>query len=127
MARVRALLRRAQRTVGSGHDEPADELRVADLVVDPLRHRVSVGGNRVECTAGEFALLAVLAGAPERVFTRQQLLQLTRGQDRYITGRTIDVQVSNLRKKLEPDPRNPSRIVTVFGVGYKLTGGDGGS
>jgi DNA-binding response OmpR family regulator len=127
MARVRALLRRAQRTVVPVDDGPADELRVDDLVIDPVRHQVSVAGDPVQCTAGEFALLEVLAGAPERVFTRQQLLQLTRGQDRYITGRTIDVHVSNLRRKLETDPSKPSRIVTVFGVGYKLTGGSGGS
>jgi two-component system alkaline phosphatase synthesis response regulator PhoP len=127
MARVRALLRRAQRALVPVPVEPVDELRVDDLVVDPVRHLVSVGGDRVDCTAGEFALLEVLAGAPERVFTRQQLLQLTLGQDRYITERTIDVHVSNLRKKLEVDPRRPARIVTVFGVGYKLAGGDGGS
>jgi DNA-binding response OmpR family regulator len=125
MARVRALLRRAQREVaedGAGADR---EIRVDDLVVDPVRHLVSVGGNRIDCTAGEFTLLEVLAGAPDRVFTRQQLLQLTRGLDRYITTRTIDVHVSNLRRKLEVDPHRPSRIVTVFGVGYKLTGGGG--
>jgi DNA-binding response OmpR family regulator len=127
MARVRALLRRAQRAVVSVDAGASEELRVDDLVVDPVRHEVSVRGGRVECTAGEFELLMVLAGEPERVFTRQQLLQLTRGHDRYITERTIDVHVSNLRKKLEIDPRQPSRIVTVFGVGYKLTGGLGGA
>jgi len=127
MARVRALLRRAQRTGIPDDLGPVDKLRVDDLVVDPIRHQVSVGAILVECTAGEFALLEVLAGQPDRVFTRQQLLQLTQGQDRYITGRTIDFHVSNLRKKLEVDPRRPSRIVTVFGVGYKLTGGSGDS
>jgi len=128
MARVRALLRRARRT-GAGDVGPGsadtDEIRVDDLVVDPIRHRVLVDGRPIECTAGEFALLEILAGAPERVFSRQQLLQLTRGQDRYITGRTIDVHVSNLRKKIEVDSRRPARIVTVFGVGYKLAGGAG--
>ncbi len=103
----------------------SDELRVDDLVVDPIRHTVTVGRRPVDCTAGEFALLEVLAGEPNRVFSRRQLLQLTRGQDRYITGRTIDVHVSNLRKKLEVDPRNPARIVTVFGVGYKLAARNG--
>ncbi|GAB3252214.1 response regulator transcription factor [Kineosporia babensis] len=117
-ARVRALLRRSQRAV------VADEsLRVDDLLIDPVRHRVSVGGVRIDCTAGEFALLEVLAAEPERVFTRKQLLQMTRGQDRYITERTIDVQVSALRRKLQTDPQRRPLIVTVFGVGYKLAGG----
>jgi two-component system, OmpR family, alkaline phosphatase synthesis response regulator PhoP len=130
MARVRALLRRAQQgsaPAGAGLGPgTAGVLQVEDLLVDPLRHRVSVGGVAVACTAGEFALLEVLAEEPERVFTRKQLLQLTQGHDRYITERTIDVHVSTLRKKLETDPQRPARIVTVFGVGYKLAGGPGG-
>jgi DNA-binding response OmpR family regulator len=123
MARVRALLRRGQRAVAAQEPGSVEQWRVDDLVVDPIRHQVSVGGGVVQCTAGEFALLEVLAAEPDRVFTRQQLLQRTRGQDRYITGRTIDFHVANLRKKLETDPQRPSRIVTVFGVGYKLSGG----
>ncbi len=119
-ARVRALLRRSQRA--AVRDE---SLRVDDLVLDPVRHLVTLAGVRIDCTAGEFALLEVMATEPERVFTRKQLLQLTRGQDRYITERTIDVQVSGLRRKLQAASGNPGRrplIVTVFGVGYKLAG-----
>jgi DNA-binding response OmpR family regulator len=117
MARVRALLRRV-------HQAPAREdrvLLVGDLVVDPIRRVVEAAGQPVDCTPGEFGILATLAAQPERVFNRQQLLRRTRGFDLYITERTVDVHVMNLRKKIEPDPRRPSRLVTVFGVGYKLT------
>ncbi|GAB3874282.1 hypothetical protein GCM10029964_015990 [Kibdelosporangium lantanae] len=72
---------------------------------------------------GEFRLLETLAAQPDRVFTRAQLLEHMHGFDRYITTRTIDVHVMNLRKKVEPDPRRPVRLVTVYGVGYKLTDG----
>ncbi|MBT2401885.1 response regulator transcription factor [Streptomyces sp. ISL-100] len=118
MARVRTLLRRTHRS-----REPADDhvLRVGTLVVDPVRHEVSVGGGHIECTPGEFRILAAMAAEPERVFTRQQLLEELHGFGRYISDRTVDVHVMNLRKKTEPSPRRPVRLLTVFGIGYKLT------
>ncbi|MFF3971629.1 response regulator transcription factor [Streptomyces rubiginosohelvolus] len=121
MARVRTLLRRTRRTVAP---EPVAEdpaLRVGTLVVDPDRHEVSVGDRTVECTPGEFRILAALAAEPDRVFSRQQLLEELHGFDRYISARTVDVHVMNLRKKIERAPRRPERLLTVFGVGYKLT------
>ena len=60
---------------------------------------------------------------PERVFSRRQLLQCTRGFDRSSTERAVDVHIMNLRRKIEADPRRPVRLLTVFGVGYKLSGG----
>ncbi|MFE9699807.1 response regulator transcription factor [Streptomyces sp. NPDC006270] len=122
MARVRTLLRRTRRPAPS--PEPAAEnpvLRVGALVVDPERQEVSVGGGTVECTPGEFRILAALAAGPDRVFTRQRLLEELHGFDRYISARTVDVHVMNLRKKIERAPRRPERLLTVFGVGYKLT------
>lgn len=123
MARVRTLLRRSRRASDAGETAPVDEavLTVGALVVDPTRHVVSVGGEAVECTPGEFRILAALAAEPDRVFTRQQLLAELHGFDRYISDRTVDVHVMNLRKKIEPAPRRPARLLTVFGVGYKLT------
>lgn len=123
MARVRTLLRRSRRASDAGETTPVDEavLTVGALVVDPTRHVVSVGGEAVECTPGEFRILAALAAEPDRVFTRQQLLAELHGFDRYISDRTVDVHVMNLRKKIEPAPRRPARLLTVFGVGYKLT------
>ncbi|HEV2376515.1 MAG TPA: response regulator transcription factor [Streptosporangiaceae bacterium] len=118
MARVRALLRRAQRPLAGDR-----AWRVGALTVDSLRHEVTVEGVHADCTPAEFAILAAMAAQPDRVFTRQQLLERTRGIDHYITERTVDVHVMNLRKKFEPDPRQPVYLLTVFGVGYKLTDG----
>ncbi|PSM37258.1 DNA-binding response regulator [Streptomyces dioscori] len=140
-ARVRTLLRRNRRapdpapspaTVPAPAPAPApasgpeaapdDEvLTVGALRVDPLRHEVSVAGTPVECTPGEFRLLAAMAAEPGRVFTRARLLDELHGFDKYISGRTVDVHVMNLRKKIERVPRRPARLITVFGVGYKLT------
>ncbi|WP_229909778.1 response regulator transcription factor [Streptomyces flavofungini] len=121
MARVRTLLRRAG---GTAHLPPPDPdarvLRAGGLVVDERRHEVTVDQRRVECTPGEFELLAAMAAEPERVFTRPQLLDRIHGSSGYISARTVDVHVLNLRKKIEANPRSPQRLVTVFGVGYKL-------
>ena len=119
MARVRTLLRRTRPSVS----EPDPVMRVGSVVVDPVRHELVSDGAVIACTPGEFRLLETLAAQPDRVFTRVQLLEHMHGFDRYITSRTIDVHVMNLRKKIEPDPRRPVRLVTVYGVGYKLTDG----
>ncbi|MER5491582.1 response regulator transcription factor [Streptomyces sp. NPDC002490] len=122
MARVRTLLRRSRRP-GPGAVVPPEPpaLRVGTLTVDPARHEVHVDGEAVDCTPGEFRLLAALAAEPDRVFSRQRLLAELHGFDRYISARTVDVHVMNLRKKIERSPRRPLRLLTVFGVGYKLT------
>lgn len=115
-ARVRAILRRSRRA----RDRGEQPLRVGDLVLDLQRHEVTLYGTSVECTPAEFRLLAVLAAEPGRVFTRGQLLNHAFGTEKFITERTIDVHVMNLRRKLEHDPRRPMRLLTVYGVGYKL-------
>ncbi|WP_037687279.1 response regulator transcription factor [Streptomyces aureocirculatus] len=124
MARVRTLLRRASGGVHQPQQPPPDPdarvLRAGGLLVDERRHEVTVDGRRVECTPGEFELLAAMAAEPERVFTRPQLLDRIHGSSGYISARTVDVHVLNLRKKIEANPRTPRRLVTVFGVGYKL-------
>jgi DNA-binding response OmpR family regulator len=121
VARVRTLLRRVRPATTS----PDPVLRVGPLKVDPLRHEVTANGTPIDTTPGEFRLLAAMAAQPDRVFTREQLLENLHGVDRYITDRTIDVHVMNLRKKIEPHPGKPVHLVTVYGVGYKLTGGPG--
>jgi DNA-binding response OmpR family regulator len=123
MARVRALLRRS-RTAAAPAGPPV--LRVGALAVDPSRHEVRMGDRMIDCTPGEFALLATLAAQPGRVFSRQQLLELTRGIDHYITERTVDVHMMNLRKKIEQNPAEPVYLRTVYGVGYKLSDMPGG-
>ncbi len=115
MARVRTLLRRQR-----PRSRPDPVLRVGTIRVDPVRHEISSDGRPVDCTPGEFQLLQSMAAEPGRVFTREQLLEHLHGFDRYVTKRTVDVHIMNLRKKIEPDPRKPTRLVTVYGVGYKL-------
>ncbi|WP_073498763.1 response regulator transcription factor [Actinacidiphila paucisporea] len=126
MARVRTLLRRRRGSDGSGPgpapvDVEDEALSVGALRVDPARHEVSVGGTPVDCTPGEFRILAAMAAEPDRVFTRQRLLEELHGFEKYISDRSVDVHIMHLRKKIEPVPRRPARLLTVFGVGYKLT------
>lgn len=114
-ARVRAVLRRA------GTQPPeAEVLRVSDLVLDRAAHQVTVRGEPVALTPSEFDLLATLMSAPGRVFTRLDLLERVQGTLYEGYERTIDVHVRNLRAKIEPDPRRPRYIETVYGVGYRL-------
>ncbi len=118
MARVRTLLRRTRPATAGPSAGPL--LAVGALVVDPHRHEVTVDGERIECTPGEFRILAAMAAEPGRVFSRARLLEELHGFTRYIGDRTVDVHIMNLRKKIEPAPRRPARLLTVFGVGYKL-------
>ncbi|GAA2564541.1 response regulator transcription factor [Winogradskya consettensis] len=112
VARVRTLLRRRH----TGLPPTGRMTSVGRLVVDPGRHHVEYAGTPVDCTPGEFAILAALAGRPDQVFTRAQLLAHTKGIERHSTERTVDVHVMNLRRKLTPE-----LLVTVYGVGYKLS------
>ncbi|MER6070743.1 response regulator transcription factor [Streptomyces sp. NPDC001852] len=120
MARIRTVLRRSGRGAGTRDEDPV--VRAAGISVDPVRHEVRCDGATVDCTPAEFQILLAMAAEPERVFTRRQLLQCTRGFDRASTERAVDVHIMNLRRKIEPDPRRPARLLTVFGVGYKLSG-----
>ncbi|MBD0842895.1 MULTISPECIES: response regulator transcription factor [unclassified Streptomyces] len=122
MARIRTVLRRSGRA-GDRREDPV--VRAAGLAVDPVRHEVHCAGRPVECTPAEFQILLAMAAEPERVFTRRQLLECTRGTDRASTERAVDVHIMNLRRKIEADPRRPARLLTVFGVGYKLSGSRG--
>jgi DNA-binding response OmpR family regulator len=115
-ARVRAVLRRSHRA--GSREQPV--LTAGDLVVDRQRHEVTLRGVALDCTPAEFRLLAVLIAEPGRTFSRGQLLSQAFGMDKFVTERTVDVHVMNLRRKLEPDPRNPVHLLTVYGVGYKL-------
>lgn len=116
MARVRTLIRHT----AAVQAEPDPPLRAGALMVDTRRHVVTLDGQPVTLTPGEFRLLSTFAAEPGRVFTRAQLLERIHGFDRFITSRAIDVHVRNLRTKLEKDPSNPSYLVTVYGVGYRL-------
>ncbi len=119
MARIRAVLRRAEETA-PGRGAPPEVLRVADLVIDLGARTVERAGRSVRLTPTELDLLAALARHPNRVFTRDELIERALGPDFEGGDRTIDAHVKNLRRALEPDPRNPRYVETVFGVGYRL-------
>jgi DNA-binding response OmpR family regulator len=115
VARVRAVLRRAERAA-----EPADRIVAGELVLDVPRLQGSVGGRSIELTPSEFAILATMARQPGRVFTRSQLLDAVRGDAFESYERAIDAHVKNIRRKIEPDPRQPRYLLTVYGVGYRV-------
>jgi two-component system alkaline phosphatase synthesis response regulator PhoP len=116
VARVRAVLRR---TSSQEAHSARRVLRLGDLVLDTERLTVERGGDRVELTATEFQLLVTLVAHPGRLFTRAQLLDTIRGSETEAFDRAIDAHVKNIRRKIEPDPRNPRYLLTVYGVGYK--------
>jgi len=114
VARVRAVLRRTDERGQLG-----DVFRLSDLTIDVPRLSVSRGEKPIDLTPTEFHLLATLARQPGRVFTRAQLLDAVRGVEVESFDRAIDTHIKNIRRKLEPDSRNPHYILTVYGIGYK--------
>jgi DNA-binding response OmpR family regulator len=120
-SRVRALLRRAKAPrLG---EEPAGEevLDRGEIVIDVPRRTVEVRGEPVQLTYVEFELLRTLAASPGRVFSRRMLLEALWSSADYRDPRTIDVHVRHLREKIEAEPRTPTHILTVRGVGYRFS------
>jgi DNA-binding response OmpR family regulator len=115
-ARIRAVLRRAEKSTTA----TSALLRVGELSLDRGSRLVSADGNTVELTPSEFDLLATLMASPGRVFSRLELLDKLQGDAYEGYERTIDVHIRNLRTKIEPDPRNPRYVLTVYGIGYRL-------
>jgi len=115
LARVRAVLRRGGAAAGEGEEI----YQVGDLRLNRTTHLVSEGQRVIDLTPSEFELLATLIEAPGRVFSREMLLEQLLGNSYDGEERTINVHISNLRKKIEPDPANPRYIETVFGIGYR--------
>jgi two-component system response regulator RegX3 len=116
VSRVRAILRRREldRLAAGGIRQ------VGDIRIDFARHQVGVAGEPVHLTRSEFRLLSLLAQEPERVFSRREIMEHL-WQSPYVGDeRACDIHVSNLRRKIEADPRNPERLVTVRGIGYTL-------
>jgi DNA-binding response OmpR family regulator len=116
VSRVRSLLRR-RRLDRSG---PGAVKTVGGLRLDVTRHTATVDGKPLLLTRSEFRLVALLASEPGKAFTREELVRHLWESDFVGDMRAIDVHVSNLRRKLETDPRRPRRLLTVRGVGYKL-------
>lgn len=119
VARVRAVLRRRAAEVAEG--PPLEgALQVGDVSLDPERHEVVVRGEPVLLPLKEFELLEILLDNAGRVLTRETLIDRVWGMDYRGDIKTVDVHVKRLRAKVESDPANPSRIVTIRGLGYKF-------
>ncbi|MET0657932.1 MAG: response regulator [Steroidobacteraceae bacterium] len=120
LARIRAVLRR--RDGSTSHRGAKHPLRFCGWTLDPSRYRLtSPEGGLVSLSSGEFDLLLAFAEHAQRVLTREQLLDITRGRAAEPFDRSIDVQVSRLRRKIETNPQAPELIVTVRGGGYVFT------
>ena len=117
-ARIRALLRRSTALQADGNEGGA--LSIGKIAIDPLRRHAERGGTAVELTAKEFDLIELLMRNPGRVYSRENLLDIVWGYDYHGDIRTVDVHIRRLREKLEPEPANPERILTKWGVGYYL-------
>lgn len=118
--RVEALLRRAGKWSSKTDDERKDRIEVGELVIDKRRHEVTIGGSRVELTPLEFHILERLASEPGRAWSRNDLLDEVWSTEYEGYQRNVDPHINRLRRKIEPDPKNPQYVLTVRGVGYKL-------
>ncbi len=119
-ARVRAVFRRLP---DEALQMGPEELRFGDLIVNFPKHEAYISNQSLNLTPIEFKLLGVFIREPNRVFSRSQLIEKVLGYDFDGFDRTIDVHILNLRRKLEPDAGHPKYIKTVYGSGYKFTGG----
>ncbi|MFB9274531.1 response regulator transcription factor [Cohnella cellulosilytica] len=127
--RMEAVLRRTQSlnrsvqpaAVAHGRDSNADSPSPADgLTMDLVRRTIVLDGEHIETTFSEYEIMKLFYQHPNRVFSREELINAVRGIDSFINDRAIDVHVTNLRRKLEKNPKEPQYIKTVWGVGYKF-------
>jgi DNA-binding response OmpR family regulator len=125
VARIKAMLRRPR--TASTLDEAQAPQHFGDLVIDLAGFRVLKSQTEVALTPIEYKLLATMASAPGRVFTREQLLERVWGQDYYGDDHVVDVHIASLRKKVEEDTSNPKWIKTVRGAGYRFEAEEGRS
>jgi DNA-binding response OmpR family regulator len=116
VSRVRAVLRRSHRE----EENTEKPLTHGDLSIDPQKRLVTLAGHEISLTSREFDLLWLLAQHPRQVFSREQLLERVWGVSEYIDPGTVTVHLRRLREKIEKDASQPTRLVTVWGVGYKF-------
>jgi two-component system, OmpR family, response regulator RegX3 len=121
VARMRAVMRRAGERADA--ELTADAVQVGDVALDPEKHEVHIRGELATLPLKEFELLHVLLANAGRVMTREQLIDRVWGSDYVGDTKTLDVHVKRLRAKVEPDPAQPERIVTIRGLGYKYAAG----
>jgi DNA-binding response OmpR family regulator len=121
VARVKAHLRRYAAGSGrEGPEEPEPTIEAGPVTLDIARHEAVVGGERVDLTATEFKILALLAAHPGRVYTKAQIYESVWGEDFGGDYSTVQVHITRLRKKIEADPAEPVLIGTVWGIGYRF-------
>jgi two-component system response regulator RegX3 len=119
VARMRAVLRRRAAGAAAAADLSGEAMTVGDVTLDPERHEVLIRGEAVALPLKEFELLELLLANAGRVLTRETLIDRVWGTDYVGDTKTLDVHVKRLRTKVEPDPSQPARIVTIRGLGYK--------
>ncbi len=119
VARVRSVLRRSG---GDLDDEAEHVLSYEGLRLDPSRRLLTIDGRPIELTRIEFELMRALMTSPEHVFTRAELIEQSLNYDYDGMERSLDTHVKNLRRKIEPDPKTPHYIQTVYSIGYRLGG-----
>jgi len=118
VARIHAVLRRQTERVAPGAPSPAGRAAFGPFLLDPAARSLHGFERTIHLTTGEFALVKVFSQHPRQPLAREKLTLLARGRDHDLFDRAIDVQVSRLRKLIEPDPANPRYIQTVWGFGY---------
>ncbi len=121
LARIKALFRRIDALTSASDMEDRDTpIERGELMIDPVRHRVTIAGQAVELTSREFDLLRHFARHPGRVYNRAQLLDQVWGYNHQGYEHTVNTHINRLRSKIEQDASNPRYILTVWGVGYKF-------
>jgi two-component system alkaline phosphatase synthesis response regulator PhoP len=116
VARVRTVLRRSSAVIA---DQPPS-ITIGELMIDPVKHEVHLAARLIDLTPMEFNLMQAMAAQPGRAFSRMELLDAAQGEAYEGYERSIDVHIKNLRQKLGDDPRHPTYILTVYGIGYKF-------
>ena len=117
VARVRTVLRRS---TPAAPEQPVARSRSAHLTIDPIKHEVQLASRSIDLTPSEFNILLAMASQPGRAFSRMDLLDAAQGEAYEGYERSIDVHIKNLRQKLGDEPRDPTYILTVYGIGYKF-------
>ncbi len=118
LARVKAILRRTPQNVPGAPTTEEEEITFGDVVVNLATRTMQKAGHDIELSTGEFAVLKALVTNPRRTLSREQLMSLARGREYTAYDRTIDTQISRLRKIIEKDPAHPRYLQTVWGIGY---------
>ena len=118
LARINAVMRRQVLVPPSAPVPEADNISFGEFLFDPSTRSLSRNGTPVPITSGEFALLKVFVDHPRQPLSRDRLMQLARGRELDVFDRSIDVQVSRLRRLIEPDPAHPRYLQTMWGFGY---------